>query len=183
MTTMPIETKIKLVKRTEHINTDGKERMVKVKHEEKHVIYADGTTLIIRSQPGYYGKLSFIAFLDGEEVAWGSISEASFPAHEIPAIYGTPNRDYTDDDPEDEEYTRWTKVPYIVAVGTAGNHRRRGFGTQIMLAMHEHLIKEGEKCVTLNATSDGEKLYRTLGYQPVRPVGSSMVKYFGEVQA
>jgi GNAT superfamily N-acetyltransferase len=139
-------------------------RIRKVTEPVKIITYADGTTLNIRQWVGGYGKITFTGYVDGVEACYGSISERGFESDAIPVIYGKPYRDYSDDDPDDDELSHYTLVPYIVAVRTHDEFKRRGYGTQIMECMHEYLRNEGQKCVTLNATSQGRQLYLTLGY-------------------
>jgi len=55
----------------------------------------------------------------------------------------------------------------IYDMGVAEDERRRGIGTALTLAALELARSQGCAVATLNATPDGELLYRTLGFRPV----------------
>jgi predicted N-acetyltransferase YhbS len=50
-------------------------------------------------------------------------------------------------------------------VDVLGSHRRRGLGRALTLAVCRAAVAAGARVVTLNATGEGERLYRALGFR------------------
>ena len=62
------------------------------------------------------------------------------------------------------------EVGHVQWVATDVAHRRRGHGRAVMSALLAWLADRGIRVVELNATSDGEPLYRSLGFgEPTNP--------------
>ncbi|WP_431981444.1 GNAT family N-acetyltransferase [Streptomyces qinglanensis] len=55
---------------------------------------------------------------------------------------------------------------HIHLVATTEAHRRRGYATAVLTALVDWLHERGCKVINLNATSDGDRLYRNLGFAP-----------------
>lgn len=55
---------------------------------------------------------------------------------------------------------------HIHLVATEAAHRRRGYATAVLTALVDWLHERGCKVINLNATSDGDRLYRNLGFTP-----------------
>ena len=56
------------------------------------------------------------------------------------------------------------RVGFVYNVYTAPAHRRRGLARQLMAVIHDWCRAEGLSSLALNASQDGQPLYRTLGY-------------------
>ena len=57
------------------------------------------------------------------------------------------------------------KRAHLMNVYTAEGYRRQGIARQLILRLHEEAAARGVTEITLDATDEGRKLYKSLGYQ------------------
>lgn len=57
------------------------------------------------------------------------------------------------------------KRAHLMNVYTAGGYRRQGIARRLVLMLHEEAASRGVTEITLDATDEGRKLYKSLGYQ------------------
>ncbi|MCI4366849.1 MAG: GNAT family N-acetyltransferase [Thermoplasmata archaeon] len=57
------------------------------------------------------------------------------------------------------------RMPYILSVFTEPGHRRHGLGRDVTAALIDTVAREGYRKVRLNASTLGEPLYRSMGFE------------------